>query len=78
MNEYSEMALIKPRDQLAEVCNTFGTLWRPEMSLENHNCTDENPGTCPKHALCCQNQCFATIGTSIAFQRPKFQCQGKL
>ena len=74
----AEMDVINPQDQLSQVCQTFSPSWTPELILNDQNCTNDNPGACPKHALCCQGQCYATIGTKEVFQWPEFRCPGKL
>ena len=74
----AEIEVINPQDQLSQVCQTFSPSWPLELILDDQNCTNDNPGACPKHALCCQGQCYATIGTKDVFQWPEFRCPGKL
>ena len=67
-----------PKEQLSHVCKTFGSSWNKELALDKHNCSDDHPEKCPKHALCCQNQCFATVGDNTVYHLPEFRCNGKL
>ena len=67
-----------PKEQLSHVCEAFGGSWKKDLALDKHNCSDDHPEKCPKHALCCQNQCFATVGDNTVYHLPEFRCNGKL